>query len=150
MEKTWILVADSSRARIFTAKTPTSPLNEIQTLTHPEGRLHARDLTTDLPGREAGNPDHSHHGLSIRTDPKKQEAIIFARHISQQLDEARKNHSFDQLIIIAEPAFLGLLREHMSSTTAKLITLELNKNLSKQNPDIIRQHLPDILPRAKQ
>ena len=32
MSTTWVVVADSSRARIFTAKTSTSPLEELETL----------------------------------------------------------------------------------------------------------------------
>ena len=37
---TMIIVADSSCARIFTADSAHSPLNEIETMAHPEGRVH--------------------------------------------------------------------------------------------------------------
>ena len=53
MKPTWILVADSSRARIFSAETPSSALIEINTLAHPQGRLHEQNLSSDLPGHEA-------------------------------------------------------------------------------------------------
>ncbi len=49
MKTTLIVVADQSRARIFKTETPVAPLIEKETLTHTEGRLHDRDLTSDLP-----------------------------------------------------------------------------------------------------
>jgi hypothetical protein len=49
MKATLIVVADQSRARIFKTEISAAPLVEIETLTHTEGRLHDRDLTSDLP-----------------------------------------------------------------------------------------------------
>ena len=49
MKLTWILVADNTRVRIFSADTPSSPLQEVDDLIHTEGRLHDREMTSDLP-----------------------------------------------------------------------------------------------------
>ena len=49
--KSWVLVADSSRGRIFSAETPTSALKEIESISHPEGRLHDQLMVSDLPGK---------------------------------------------------------------------------------------------------
>ena len=54
MKPTMIVVADSARARIFTADSASSPLNEIETMAHPEGRMHDREITSDLPGKGVG------------------------------------------------------------------------------------------------
>ncbi|MES9844878.1 MAG: host attachment protein, partial [Candidatus Sedimenticola sp. 6PFRAG5] len=51
MSAAWIVVADTSRARIFSADKPASSLVEIQTLAHPESRLHEGDLVSDKAGR---------------------------------------------------------------------------------------------------
>jgi len=69
MKLTWILVADSTRARIFTADTPSSPLEEIEDFSHTEGRLHDREITSDLPGKikSAGAGGHT---FEQPTDPK--------------------------------------------------------------------------------
>ena len=50
MKRTWVLVADSCRARIFSADKSNGPISEIETLAHPEARLHERDITSDVPG----------------------------------------------------------------------------------------------------
>jgi len=47
----WVLAADASRAKIWAASTPSSSLELVHEIESPEGRMHERDLTSDLPGR---------------------------------------------------------------------------------------------------
>ncbi|RKZ78862.1 MAG: host attachment protein, partial [Gammaproteobacteria bacterium] len=54
MKSIMVVVADSSRARIFTTDSPSSPLNEIETMAHPEGRMHEQNMVSDLPGKDFG------------------------------------------------------------------------------------------------
>jgi protein required for attachment to host cells len=147
MENTWVLVADSSRARLFVAASHTSPLTEFESLTHAEAKQHEQKMTSDLPGHQAGS-DGRHHSVGSETDPKKFEAIQFARQIAKHLDDAHNKHIFTQLVVVAAPAFLGLLREQLTPNVTKLITLELDKNLSQHSAEDIRQHLPEHLPRV--
>ncbi len=50
MDTTWILVADSGRARIF-EKHNHAAITELQDLTNSLGRLQDRELKTDKKGR---------------------------------------------------------------------------------------------------
>jgi protein required for attachment to host cells len=145
MKSTWILVADNTRARIFTTDTPSSTLDEIEGFTHTEGRLHDREMTTDLPGR-IKSADGSGHAFEQATDPKKHEADNFAHRIAQHLEAAHNANKFEQLLIIAEPTFLGLLRRHLPEHIKKLVCFELDKNIATQSVADIRKHLPDYLP----
>ncbi len=144
MKKTWILVADNSRARIFYANSLMAPLVEIESFVHPASRQHEQELTSDLPGTDRYGS--MHHSYSDETDPKKQESMVFARTVARHLDEARKQGRYGQLIVIAAPSFLGLMRANLSPATTKLVTMELDKNLARQNPEQIRHQLPKILP----
>jgi protein required for attachment to host cells len=145
MKSTWILVADTTHARIFTATTPSSPLEEIEDLAHPAGRLHDREMTTDLPGK-IKSADGGGHAFEQATDPKKHEADAFALQVVQHLEAAHNANKFKQLLIIAEPSFLGLLRSHLPDQIKKLVSFELDKNIANQNAADIRQHLPHYLP----
>jgi protein required for attachment to host cells len=145
MKSTWILVADNTRARIFTADTPSSALDEIEGFTHTEGRLHDREMTTDLPGR-IKSADGSGHAFEQATDPKKHEADNFAHRIAQHLEAAHNANKFEQLLIIAEPTFLGRLRRHLPEHIKKHVCFELDKNITTQSTAEIRKHLPDYLP----
>lgn len=134
--KATIVVADKAHARIFTAADDKAPLKEIETLVHPESRLHERDLTSGLSGRSGGNSytgktDHAHHEMEV-----------FAIEIAQYLDDRRNKNEMDNLLLVAAPAVLGELRQHLTSATAKMVNFELNKNLAQHTPEDIRAHLP--------
>ena len=145
MKSTYILVADNVRARIFTAETPSSPLEEIEALAHTEGRLHDRDITSDFPGKIKSEGSVG-HAFEQPTDPKKHEADNFAHRIAHYLEEAHNEKKFEQLLIIAEPSFLGLLRNHLSEQIKKQVCFELDKNITTHSLDDIRKHLPAFLP----
>ncbi|MGZ5007893.1 MAG: host attachment protein [Methylobacter sp.] len=145
MKLTWILVADNTRARIFTAETPSSPLEEIEDLSHTEGRLHDREITSDLPGRikSAGTVGHTY---DQPTDPKKHEIDNFAHRIARYLEDAHNANRFEQLLIVAGPSFLGLLRKQLPENIKKLVCFELDKEITLLSAADIRQHLPQYLP----
>jgi protein required for attachment to host cells len=145
MKLTWILVADTTRARIFTAETPSSPLEEIEDLSHTEGRLHDREITSGLPGKikSAGAGGHT---FEQPTDPKKHEADVFALRIAKHLEDAHNANRFEQLLIVAGPTFLGLLRNNLPDQIKKLVRFELDKEISALSAADIRQHLPPYLP----
>jgi len=141
MKLTWILIADSSRARMFTTDAPSSPLEEMEGFSHAEGRLHDREMTADLPGKNREGSVGA-HAFEQRTDPKKQEAVNFARSLAQHLETARNANKFEQLMIVAEPSFLGLLRGELSDQVKKKVSFELDKDLTTHSVADIQAHLP--------
>lgn len=147
MNTTWVLVADSSRARIFRAETPIGGIVEIETLTHPESRLHEQEITSDLPGRSFDSHGQGRHAMGAKVAPKQHEQQAFAKQICERLDNGRGQGEFQQLILVATPSLLGLLRKNLSEETAKQVTYELDKNISRLQADEIRRHLPERLPR---
>ena len=145
MPSTWILVAESSRARIFSVASSSGPLVEIETLAHPEGREHEQDMTSDLPGHDSDKTGAGRHAFADETEPKEQEVINFAKRIAHHLDAARTSGNLTRLIVIAAPAFLGTLRGELNPQTSKLIIHEVDKNLSQHSADDIRHHLPEFI-----
>jgi protein required for attachment to host cells len=141
--KTWVLVADNSRARFFAAEKAASPLQEVRDLLYPEARLREGDLVTDKPGRDR-NPGTGAHGVG--DDSHKQGgADRFALEVCSVLESARNDGSFRKLYVVAAPQFLGLLRKHQSSPLRQMVAGEVDKNLTTQDSDAIRKHLPDFL-----
>ena len=145
MKPTIIVVADSARARIFTADSDKSPLSEIETMAHPEGRLHDRDITSDLPGKDSAGDSSGGHAYQSETDPKKYELTEFAKRVADYLEKARNANKLSNLLIVAAPAFLGELRAHLTSETREKIVFELDKNITDHSLDDIRKHLPEFL-----
>lgn len=136
-----IVVADSTRARIFTVESVHSALKEIETLTNPEGRMHQRDMVSDLPGKESGKGDAS-HAFQEKVEPKEQKLTEFAKRVAGYLDDMRKANKLDKLSLIAAPEFLGELRNKLTDETSAKVTFELDKNLAHHDEEDIRKHLP--------
>lgn len=140
-----IVVADSARARIFTADSAHSPLNEIETMAHPEGRMHEQGMVSDMPGKDSGKGGGGDHAFQEKIEPKEQEMIEFAKRVADYLDDTRKANKLNKLLLVAAPAFLGELRTHLSNETSEKIVFELDKNLAQHSIEDIRQHLSKFL-----
>ena len=145
MKSMMIVVADSARARIFTADSAQSPLNEIETMAHPEGRLHEQNMVSDMPGKVSGKGGGGDHAFQEKVEPKEQEMIEFAKRIADYLDDTRKANKLDNLLLVAAPEFLGELRAQLSNETSDKIVFELDKNIAHHSVEDIRKHLSEFL-----
>lgn len=149
MSKIWVVAADSSRARIFVADKPAGALNEIETLSNPEGRLHEGDLVSDRGGRDSngrgGNGSGAAHSYSTGNEAKHEVANRFAAEVCRHLEKGRNSHAFAKLYVMAAPHFLGLLRKHQSDALRDLISDEIASDLTTQTADRIRAQLPEYL-----
>ncbi|MDJ0739953.1 MAG: host attachment protein [Gammaproteobacteria bacterium] len=144
MNKTWVVVADACRARFFTAEKPAGPLNEIETLSNPEARLHEGDLVSDRGGRDA-NAAGASHGFGTARSAKDETANRFAGEVCAHLEQGRQKHAFGKLYVLGAPGFLGMMRKHQSSGLRNLISDEIAKDLTTQSPERIRAQLPEYL-----
>lgn len=127
----WIVVADRARARIFSSPWPLADsLHEIETLVHPEGKAHERDVLTDGPGRFAERVAGPHSG-EPQTDFRHRTALDFATVVAQRLEKGRVTNAFGRLVVIAPALYLGVLREKMSAPLARLVTYELDKDYTQ-------------------
>ncbi|GMQ75700.1 MAG: hypothetical protein BMS9Abin01_0955 [Gammaproteobacteria bacterium] len=145
MKSTWIVVAESARARIFTMSGAGGRLQEIADLSHPESRLHDTELTSDLPGRAFDSHGQGRHAMEQATDPKEREAQVFAVEISRYIDRGRREGSFDSLVLVAPPKFLGRLRPELSKTVRGTLIGELDKNLVEADGKTLERHLSALL-----
>jgi len=145
MSLAWIIVADAGHARVFAAEQSTSALNEIQTLTCPEARLHEGDIVSDSPGRERNAAGSGSHDVGHTSDAKHEAVMRFAEQVSEVIETGRIGDRFNRLYVIAAPAFLGVLRKQHSRATAQLVSAEIDKNLTTHDAVEIRKHLPQLL-----
>jgi protein required for attachment to host cells len=142
MNDVWVVVASSTRCRIFTQQTHSGPLLQIDEIDHPEGRLRGRDLSSDRPGRSFDSHGHGRHAMGQPVDALEQENIRFAKTVASRIDQARKKDRFGRLVLVADPRFLGHLRQGLSTATRHRLTTELQKNLADADPRAIREALP--------
>ena len=139
----WVLVADASRARLFRAVKRNGPLEELRDWAHPEARQHEGDLVTDDAGSRKGPAGR--HGVASEPVHKAVEEERFAQDLVAELERARVNGDFSRLYIVASPRFLGLLRKQASKELLEKVSGEVDKDLTLQGPEDIRNQLPQYL-----
>lgn len=142
MEHTWIVVADSSRARILSAHSRVQAPTDVEALAHPEGRMKSQELTSDRPGRAFDSSGDGRHGMEP-PDLHHHHQEVFAKEIVDYLEKGRNSGKFVQLALVAPPAFLGVLRQKMNGHLGKLVTHTVQKNLLEQDNETIRAQLFD-------
>lgn len=144
--KIWVLIAESSRARIFLLSKLFSPLEEIEGFIHSASRLHEQTLTSDIPSHGFDGKGVTRHRLGNNGNIKHQEIVVFAKTICDRLEEARCHGEFEKLILVSSPDFLGELRKRMSGQLKQQVLVEIPKNLVKQPPEKLRHMLTGQLP----
>ncbi|MCB1757249.1 MAG: host attachment protein [Gammaproteobacteria bacterium] len=140
----WIVVADAGHARFFSAQQKKSPLQELKDLIHPDSRLKGSQRESDAPGRVFDSSGQGRHAMAPHSDSHKTEADRFAREVCRELDDALAAGRFEQLYIMAPPAFLGLLRGHLSARVQERIAGEIARDLVSHNAEDIQAHLPEF------
>ena len=144
MSKLWVVVADQSKARIFTVTDRRSALLDVGELEHPEARDREQTLTSDRPGRSFDSKGQGRHAMGSTVEPGKQETIHFAKQVADHVQAAHNEGRCDRLLLVAGPPMLGLLRENLKTSSSMEIS-EVEKNLGQYDALEIRKHLPERL-----
>jgi protein required for attachment to host cells len=144
MSKHWVIVADKSKARIFTVADPRGALMDEVVLQHPQAREREQTLTSDRPGRSFDSKGQGRHAMGTSVEPDQQETIRFAKQIADHVQAAHNEGRCDRLLLVAGPPLLGLLREPLNTLTGLRMS-EIEKNLGQYDAREIRKHLPERL-----
>ena len=131
MASTWILAADSARARIFEIASRDKQCREIEDFLNPDGRSQNREINADADGRYYGyGAQYRAFAAGQKVTPVEHKTELFSKVVGRYLDKARAQHRYDKLYVIAPPEFLGLMRQNLTKEVQKLVADEINKDLS--------------------
>lgn len=138
-KKTWILVADGARARIFIKKHKS--LNNVMGQDFVGENLKDSEAGTDKPGRgyESSNP--TRHAYQPRTDWHQYHKELFAKELCEIIEKANEGSEFDELIIISPPKTLGDIREHLCKQALAKVTAEITKDITKLSEHQLMSYL---------
>lgn len=123
MSVTWIMVANSSQAKLFANRGPHKGLELIKEMHHPQSREKAANLVSDRVGNFKGSGSYAQ-----ATDPKQHEAERFASEVAHELEAGRINHAYEKLILVASAPFMGLINERMSHQVKQKVSESINKD----------------------
>ena len=145
-----VTVADMCEASFYDLQHRQDVPRLAARLSDPLGRLHDRDFRSDRPGRSFDHAPLSsgrrgstpHHSVGGERRARTHEAELFAMKIANELERGWRSHEFDRLVIMAPPAFLGLLRKALPESVRGRIAAEVVKDLVHQSPEVLQSHLP--------
>lgn len=138
MAKFAVAVINGTQARFFTLDSQLSSeyesgpyLSEHESLNNHVNEIHGQDLWANThTGRNRASSGKSHVYDDHRQNHEVEFERKFASKISNTMIDLIKDHDARQLILVAEPKILGLIRETM---TDKLFS---NLNVSEVTKDI--------------
>ena len=128
MTRTYVVVADSSRARCFVSEGKHA-LVSFPDLLHPEGRMHVRDLVSDQQGSTRSDGSPARHGHVPHTDVHDVEAERCAARIAGFLDKERSAGQLEELVLVMPARLLGQVRGALSKNTASKVVFALPERL---------------------
>lgn len=135
MDASWVVVADSRRARIFQHDASGHHLTEAVEINAEEGEVAEG-------GNNAEPPRGGRLAMVSRKDPQEHDAAAFARKLAQALTQGRAAGSFVRLVLVAPPHFLGQLGECLPKEVERMVSLKLSQELTHLDAAAIREHLP--------
>ena len=139
MSKTLVMIANAGAARVFSYQAH-EEFSLLKEFSHPQSRQKGSDLVSDRPGHSEGKGG-GHGAFVPPNNPKQIEAERFAYELAEWLDDERKQNRCNQVMLAAEPGFLGMLNKSLNNQTTQLVFKALDKDYSQVN----QRDLPDML-----
>ena len=142
----WILVGDASKATLYNAELPESQWSRVESFEHPEGRERSREIEATSPpgrGQQGAAQGGRRTAFEPRTTPKEAELQRFARQLSTYLEAAVARRSFESLVLVAPPHFLGTLNGMLGRQTVKCVRATVDQDLTMLDAPELRQRLAE-------
>ena len=144
---TWVLIADSSRARLYHVPQRGKPWTLVKEYRHDLSRVTGGGLTTDQPGRMHGSGigKDARSAMESKCSPKETEIAHFAHELVEVLHHGHGQQAYERIVLVAPPHFLGLLRKGLNDTVSKLISASVDKDYLHLPEPEMQAHLDALL-----
>jgi protein required for attachment to host cells len=135
---TWILIANTEKAKIFEHRGPGSGLTLLTEIDNP-APVKSFD---DQQGRSFDSFGSHRHKM----EPPLETANPFFGEIANRLRKDLEKGRFERLVLCAGPHNLGFLRQQMDGALQKAVIAEMTKNLVNTPEPSLSSHFEDVLP----
>lgn len=145
-QRTWVLIADATRARVLESEGPGHGLKLVSGLSFEVALPPTHELVSDRQARSYESVGSARHAISGRTDPRRKEKRRFVEDVADAVAKLGSQKAFDRLIIVAPPQALGDLRDALPESIRGLIVTEVAKDLTKTPDSEVAGHLDLAVP----
>lgn len=138
-----VIVADQSEARFYDISDADAQLQPAGRIVDPDA--HEEELGSER--RARGYERDTFVAVAPRSGggeprPRRDAAMRFARQIAAELDASRRQDRFDRTVLMAGPAFIGLLRSALSAPVRATLMAEVRKDLVHEDDSTIHAFVP--------
>ena len=148
MNKTWILVANSHRARCFERHAVDHALTELADFVYPKYQPSndpsAGDLT-GLAGKGHGRTGHAGTQFEPKTEDQAKERLRFARNLANYINEGVTGQRCSEIVLIASSPMLGEIKPLLSSTAGKALRTCVASDLTRYTGPELKQRIDHAL-----
>ena len=145
MKTTWVLVAQRAGARLY-EKASEGEVRLLEEIAHPEGRLRDHEVDTDRQGATFHSGSSARHAFGREESAHEHDAASFARTLARRLSLGRHSGRYDELMLVAEPHFLGVLRAALDRPTALCVTGTMPKDYAWVVEHDLRKQVEAMFP----
>ena len=149
MKRICLVVADATRARIFTYERlaepggPREEFREEADLVDPERRRQPHELYTDDAGQGRNGP-HSYAFDDHRQDHRDRLDKEFAHEIAAAVEKIVKAQGFRELVVLANARMLGALRQRFGAFERMSSISYLDRDFTALSPHALRERLAEL------
>jgi protein required for attachment to host cells len=142
----WIIVADASRARLFSIPPQRRSLDPVRTLKNPLGRAKSHELGGDAPGQIHKGATGVGSALQPHTDQHSVEVRRFVQELVDVLQAAFDQRLYDELAIAAPARLLGQLRSALGPQLRKRLTASVARDAVRMTVEQLLAEVQRWLP----
>jgi protein required for attachment to host cells len=139
--RTWVLIADAARARVFENTGKGTGLTLVQDVGLDAELLPSHDLGTDRPGRSFDSVGSGRHAMESPSDLHREQKRLFARRIAEAIEERQARKIFDRLVLVAPPVTMGDLRAALPDKVKAVVATEVIADLTRTPVSELPAHL---------
>lgn len=141
----WYVVASRTDAAIY-KDGPDQKFQVVDRFSNAKGALLESEMVSDRQGRvfSTGGGGIFHHTLDRRDHHHELAARRFAKKIAKVIMAAYQEHRMGNVVLVAEPHFLGLLRNSLSPFVRRIVEHEVRHHYAGSDADLRRQILSAI------
>ena len=145
----WFVIANQTSVTFY-SEPGDQKFHFVDRFTNEAGREHEGDLDSDRSGRSDSSTSPGSHSLDRRHHKHEEIARRWAARISSRLNEASLKNEFEEVVLVAAPHFLGVLREELPATLLKKVIAQIPKEYNQGSDTEIREHVFEALAKISQ
>lgn len=140
MEKTWVLVANSHRARCFERRPPDNGLTELADFVSPQTdalKPSGKGDRSGDAGKGHGRTGHAGTQFDPQTDEHAKQRAGFARRLAEYVNEGVAAKKCSALVLITSSSMLGEIKPCLSHAATQALRSAVVSDLTRyQGPDL--------------